>query len=40
MNWSKATLRQLYVIVRYEHCPIQYKQMALKEIQKRLEDLR
>lgn len=40
MNWSKATLRQLYVIVRYEHCPIRYKQMALKEIQKRLEDLR
>ncbi|WP_019417147.1 hypothetical protein [Anoxybacillus sp. EFIL] len=40
MNWSKATLRQLYVIVRYEDCPNRYKQMALEEIQKRLGELR
>jgi hypothetical protein len=36
VNWSKATLKQLYVILRYEQCPACYKRRARDEIKRRL----
>lgn len=40
MNWSKATMKQLLIILHFEDCPACYKQMALNEIQKRLGESR
>jgi hypothetical protein len=38
MDWSKATIKQLVIILRYEDCPVCYKQMARNEIKRRLEE--
>jgi hypothetical protein len=39
MNWSKATLKQLVIIVWYEDCPEFLKQLTKKEIKRRLEGI-
>jgi hypothetical protein len=39
MDWSKATLKQLVTILRYEECPIAYKHLARNEIKRRLEGI-
>jgi hypothetical protein len=39
MDWSKATLKQLVTILRYEECPACYKQLARNEIKRRLEEI-
>ncbi|OQM47513.1 hypothetical protein B6A27_00260 [Anoxybacillus sp. UARK-01] len=36
MDWSKATFKQLYVIIHYEQCPACYKRRARDEIKRRL----
>ncbi|QIZ65849.1 hypothetical protein [Geobacillus subterraneus] len=36
MDWSKATIRQLVTIIRFEECPEVYKQRARQEMKQRL----
>lgn len=36
MDWSKATFKQLHVILHYEKCPDCYKQRARDEMKRRL----
>lgn len=39
MDWSKATLKQLVIILRYEDCPAFLKRLAREEIKRRLEEI-
>ncbi|WP_156936143.1 hypothetical protein [Anoxybacteroides tepidamans] len=36
VDWSRATLKQLYIILHYEKCPACYKQQAQNEMKRRL----
>ncbi|TWL88456.1 hypothetical protein CHCC15292_2400 [Bacillus licheniformis] len=35
LSFEKASLQQLLVIIRFEHCPKRYKNAALKNLLKR-----